>query len=79
MGPFRVLRTLAAPLAAALLVLGGCSTSVSSPIVEQPAERPLAIPTLETGVVRDGVRTFDLRVAPGSTDFGRGVPTAQSQ
>jgi FtsP/CotA-like multicopper oxidase with cupredoxin domain len=65
-------------VAAVLVAAGaaGCATSVSSPVTDQPATRPLAIPPLDTGVVDGGVREFDLRIDEATTDFGRAAPTA---
>ncbi|MGA9747314.1 MAG: multicopper oxidase domain-containing protein [Nocardioides sp.] len=37
--------------------------------------RPLAIPPLAPSVSVDGVRTFDLTLQKGASDFGRGSPT----
>jgi FtsP/CotA-like multicopper oxidase with cupredoxin domain len=69
---------LALALGAAVVVhaaLTGCATSVSSPVQDLPAERPLAIPPLVEGTARDGTRQFALTIDEGTTDFGRGAPT----
>jgi len=39
-------------------------------------DAPLAIPTLETGTVSDGVRVYDLSIADGQTEFFKGYQTA---
>ena len=56
--------------------LASCSTSVSSPVVEQPVTRPLAIPELYEGKPEGTARRFALRIDEGTTDFGAGAPTA---
>jgi FtsP/CotA-like multicopper oxidase with cupredoxin domain len=66
-------RLLATVVAAALL--GGCASAVTSPVHEQPVTRPLAIPALVEGSLRDGTRTYALRIDEGSTDFGQAQPT----
>jgi FtsP/CotA-like multicopper oxidase with cupredoxin domain len=56
--------------------LASCATSVSSPIVEQPVTRPLAIPELYDGEPAGSGRRFALRIDEGVTDFGGSAPTA---
>jgi suppressor of ftsI len=69
-------RGLGAVLAAGVLALAGCTTSGSSPAVEdRAAEWPLAIPELMRGTPdADGVMHYDLTAQAGTTDFGVGGP-----
>ncbi len=69
------LRLLGAALGLAITALGGCTASVSSPVQDLEAQRPLAIPPLLEGTRQDGRRDFDLTIDEGATDFGLGVPT----
>src|SRR5512139_1092222 len=69
------LPALALATSAALGGLAGCSNPASSPVTESPVTRPLAIPPLADGRVSGGLRTYDLDVQEGTTDFGVGGPT----
>ena len=60
----------------AALGLAGCGTSVSSPVQDLAAARPLAIPPLDEGTPTARGRAFDLTIDEGTTDFGEGGPTA---
>lgn len=66
----------AALLALAGAGLTGCANPVNSPVTEDPVTRALAIPPLDDGTDVAGVRTYDLSVQSGTTDFGQVAPTA---
>ena len=69
------LPALALATSAALGGLAGCSNPASSPVTESPVTRALLIPPLEDGRVSGDLRTYDLDVQEGTTDFGVGGPT----
>lgn len=76
--PAQVGARIALALGVALIIpagLAGCATSVSSPVQDLPAERPLAIPALEQGAPGENGPEFSLSIDEGTTDFGQGAPT----
>ncbi len=82
-GTRRALKGALAVVTVAALALGSLAgwygvtllTADIDTVGEVDFARPLAIPPLAPSTTKDGVRTFDLTLQQGTSDFGQGGPT----